>query len=185
MSRLGKLSITVPKEVQVNIEPGRVIVKGPQGELNQVVPLAAKVELSDDQLTVSVKNPEIRKNRAYWGLTRQLLANAVVGVTSGFTKQLEIQGIGYRAQVDGKNLVLNVGYSHPVNFPIPEGITIKVEKNTISVTGAAKQLVGEIAANIRAIKPPEPYKGKGIKYSNEIIRRKAGKLAKAAGTGAK
>ncbi|MFA4937394.1 MAG: 50S ribosomal protein L6 [Patescibacteria group bacterium] len=181
MSRLGKLLIAVPKEVQVKIEPGWVVVKGPKGEMSQVVPLQAKVELLGDQLKVSVNNPEIKKNKAYWGLTRQLLANAVAGVTDGFVKQLEIHGIGYRAQVDGKNLVLNVGYSHPVNFAISDDIAIKVEKNTITVSGVSKQLVGEIAANIRAIKPPEPYKGKGIKYSNEIVRRKAGKLAKAAG----
>ncbi|MFH1111551.1 MAG: 50S ribosomal protein L6 [Patescibacteria group bacterium] len=180
MSRLGKIPINIPKGVAVKIEPGLVVVKGPKGELNQAVPHEAIMEVVGDQLIVKVKNSEISRQKAYWGLTRQLLANAVAGVTVGFTKQLEIQGVGYRAQIDGKNLILNVGFSHPVNFSVPEGISIKVEKNLITVTGISKQLVGEITANIRAIKPPEPYKGKGIKYSDEVVRRKAGKLAKAA-----
>ncbi|MFH1866475.1 MAG: 50S ribosomal protein L6 [Patescibacteria group bacterium] len=186
MSRLGKQPITIPKGVEITIAPRVIKLKGPKGEFTQPLPGQVVVEQQADQLVVRLTKPEDRSSKALWGLARQLVANAVTGVSEGFSKQLEIQGVGYRAQVDGDKVVLNVGYSHPVNYKIPAGITIKVEKNIITVQGISKQQVGQVAAELRAIKIPEPYKGKGIKYVGEVVRRKAGKLAKAAtGPGAK
>ena len=180
MSRIGKLPITVPKEVTVKLEGNRVLVNGPKGELSQKIHPDVFVEQKDGKISVRVKNPEDKGDRSLWGLFRTLISNMTEGVTRGFEKKLEISGIGFRASLSGKNLVLSVGFSHQVIFPIPEGIDIKIEKNIITVSGADKQLVGETAANIRAIKKPEPYKGKGIKYADEVVRRKAGKVAKAA-----
>ncbi len=185
MSRLGKQPIIVPQGVQVTITVDSVQFKGPKGTMQQKIPSQIKVTQDVDKLIVSVSDVNNNTNRALWGLTRQLLANAVEGVTKGFIRQLEINGVGFRVQVEGNKLVLNVGFSHPVNFDLPNGITAKVEKNLITLEGIDKQLVGETAAQLRKVKPPEPYKGKGIKYLNEVIRRKAGKLAKAAGAGAK
>lgn len=185
MSRLGKLPITIPQGVTVTMNQDVVTVKGPKGEIKQPLPKQVQVDLTPEQIIVKLKHPDQTANRSFWGLARQLLANAVIGVNEGFKKQLEINGVGFRASAEGKNLVLNVGFSHIVNFSIPEGITIKVEKNIITIAGFDKQQVGEIAAQVRAIKPPEPYKGKGIKYIDEVIIRKAGKLAKAAGGPAK
>lgn len=182
MSRIGKKPIAIPDKVEVKLEGPGIMVKGPKGELRERIHPLVKVELQDKELLVSVKNPENAEERALWGLFRSLLANMVLGVTEGFEKKLEINGIGFKAAVKGKDLVLNVGFSHPVEFAIPEGITIKAEANTITVSGVDKQLVGETAARIRAIKKPEPYKGKGIKYADEQIRRKAGKAAKAVGS---
>lgn len=185
MSRLGKLPITIPQGVTVTMNQDVVTVKGPKGEIKQPLPKQVQVDLTPEQIIVKLKHPDQTAHRSFWGLARQLLANAVMGVNEGFKKQLEINGVGFRASAEGKNLVLNVGFSHIVNFSIPEGITIKVEKNIITIAGFDKQQVGEIAAQVRAIKPPEPYKGKGIKYIDEVIIRKAGKLAKAAGGPAK
>lgn len=185
MSRLGKLSIKVPPGVTVMLAANLATVKGPKGELTQALPRQVSVESGPDQLVVKLVHPDKAEDKAYWGLARQLLANSVRGVSEGFTKQLEIHGVGFRAAVEGTKLVLNVGYSHPVNFSLPAGITVQVAKNVITIQGVVKQQVGEVAAQIRAIKPPEPYKGKGIKYVNEVVRRKAGKLAKTAGVGAK
>ncbi|MCX6784910.1 MAG: 50S ribosomal protein L6 [Candidatus Komeilibacteria bacterium] len=179
MSRIGKKEIILPSGVQVTITGSLVEVKGPKGVLQVTVTPMVMVAQEADHLNVTVKNPEGIKDRAQWGLMRTLIANAVKGVTDGFSRQLEINGVGFKATVEGKILVLKVGFSHLVNFSIPEGIQIVVEKNTITVTGIDKHLVGQVAANIRAIKKPEPYKGKGIKYSDEVVRRKAGKLAKA------
>lgn len=180
MSRIGIKPIPVPGTVTVEIGQGNdVTVKGPKGELSQK--LTHKLELVQEDGQIVVKRPsEDREIKALHGLTRSLLNNMVVGVTDGYTKVLEIQGVGYRAQMQGKNLVLNVGYSHPVNLTPPEGISYAVEgNNKVSVMGINKQVVGEEAARVRGTRPPEPYKGKGIRYAGEYVRRKAGKAGKA------
>ena len=178
MSRIGLRPIPVPSGVDIQLTPGHVTVKGPKGELHQDVSRALSIEQENGDLKVSRPNDE-RRNRQLHGLTRTLIHNMVVGVTDGYTKALEIQGVGYRAALDGKTLVLNVGFSHPVRIEAPEGITFAVETPTrLSVSGIDKQLVGETAARIRRIRPPEPYKGKGIRYQGEFVRRKAGKAGK-------
>jgi large subunit ribosomal protein L6 len=180
MSRIGIKPIPVPNGVTVTIgDNNEVTVKGPKGELSGSLSPRMKIAQEDGTLTVSRPN-DARENKALHGLTRSLLNNMVVGVTDGYTKVLEIQGVGYRAQVNGRNLVLNVGYSHPVIMEPPEGITFAVETNTrVIVSGIDKQMVGEQAAKIRIVRPPEPYKGKGIRYQGEYVRRKAGKAGKA------
>ena len=183
MSRIGKKTIAIPSGVEVKTSVSTVQVKGPKGELTLALPPHTKVEMAENSLNVSVDKPELDTNAALWGLTRALISNMVKGVTEGFTKKLEINGVGYRAEVRGKSVVLSVGYSHPVELLIPNGIVVAVEKNVIIITGVDKQAVGQFAAVIRAQKPPEPYKGKGIKYEDEIVRRKAGKAAKAIGAG--
>ncbi len=177
MSRIGKKPITVPEGVSVDLGTGVVSVKGPKGELTQTVNRDMKIALADDTLTV--ERPTNRgPHRALHGLTRSLLANMVEGVTSGYEKRLEIQGVGYRARLQGKALELSVGYSHPVAMPAPDGIEFEVPQQTeIIVRGIDKQLVGETAAQIRRVRPPEPYKGKGIRYAGEHVRRKVGKRA--------
>lgn len=182
MSRLGKLPIIIPAGVQVEIKPEMVRVKGPQGEVAQVLPSRVTVTQEDNILHITVRQPELGSDKALWGLARQLVNNAVVGVAQGFVKKLEMSGIGFKAQMEDKNLILNIGFSHPVKYIVPVGVTVAVEKNNvISVSGASRQQVGQVAAEIRSLKKPEPYKGKGIKYAGEIIRRKAGKVVKAAG----
>ena len=177
MSRIGKLPIDIPDGVDVQIELGRVRVKGPKGELSQVVSRDLDFEREDSRLVV--KRPTDRKDhRALHGLTRTLVYNMVVGVTEGYEKRLEIQGVGYRAQLKGSNLELALGYSHPVRIDAPAGIEFEVPIPTqIVVRGIDKQAVGEIAAQIRKARPPEPYKGKGIRYEGEHVRRKVGKRA--------
>ena len=177
MSRIGKKPITVPDGVTVEVKPGLVSVKGPKGELSQVVSTEMTVTRSNGDLTV--ERPTDRgEHRALHGLTRSLIANMVEGVTEGFEKRLEIQGVGYRARLQGKALELSVGYSHPVSVAAPDGIEFEVPVPTqIVVRGIDKQLVGEIAARIRRSRPPEPYKGKGIRYAGEHVRRKVGKRA--------
>jgi len=182
MTRIGKQPIVIPKGVDVKIDNQRVVVKGPKGVLERDFHGRISFERNDNIIKAIVKNPEEKRSRELWGLSRVLLYNMIEGVTKGFSKQLEINGVGYRASVAGKKLTLSVGYSHPVEFDIPEEIEIKVEKNIITVAGIDKQLVGQAAAQIREIKKPEPYKGKGIKYIDEVIRRKAGKVVKTAGT---
>jgi len=177
MSRLGKLPIEIPAGTQIKIEGGLIMVKGPKGELKEKTIDRIFLELGEKEIKVSVKNPEDKTERSLWGMFRGILNNMVVGVNKGFEKKLEISGVGYRATVSGNKLVLNAGYSHPVNFQLPEGITAKVEGNVITLNGISKYLVGEVAARIRKVRPPEPYKGKGIKYSDETVRRKAGKTA--------
>ncbi len=174
----------MPAEVEAKIEGPGLTVKGPKGELRLRISPLVKVEQLAGTIAVSIKDEANQEQKALWGLTRTLIDNMVKGVTVGFQKQLEISGIGYKANISGPKLVLNVGFSHPVEFPVPEGIEIKVAANVITVAGIDKQLVGETSAQIRAIKKPEPYKGKGIKYVDEQIRRKAGKAAKAVGGGA-
>jgi large subunit ribosomal protein L6 len=177
MSRIGRSPIEVPAGVSVSISPGRVMVNGPLGELSQDVP--ARMQIEQKESTITVTRPTERgDDRALHGLTRTLVANMVEGVTKGFEKRLEIQGVGYRASLRGAALELNVGYSHPVVKDAPAGITYEVPTPTeIIVKGIDKQQVGQIAAEIRKVRPPEPYKGKGIRYQGEYVRRKVGKRA--------
>jgi large subunit ribosomal protein L6 len=177
MSRIGKQPIAIPDGVDVDIKPGAVSVKGPKGELNQVIPREMKVQSADGTLTV--ERPTDRgEHRALHGLTRSLIANMVEGVTDGFEKRLQIQGVGYRAQLKGKTLELALGYSHPVTIEAPEGIEFELPQPTeVVVRGIDKQLVGEMAARVRKSRPPEPYKGKGVRYAGEHVTRKVGKRA--------
>jgi large subunit ribosomal protein L6 len=177
MSRIGRQPIQVPDGVTVSLGAGRVTVNGPRGELNQQV--SERMEIAEEDGALTVKRATDRgDDRALHGLTRSLIANMVEGVTDGFSKQLEIQGVGYRARLQGKALELSVGYSHPVSIPAPDGIEFEVPQPTqVIVRGIDKQLVGEIAARIRRVRPPEPYKGKGIRYAGEHVRRKVGKRA--------
>lgn len=179
MSRIGTRLITIPSGVTTTLEDGHMRVTGPKGELTVVINHRINVSVQDDAISVN-RSGNDKMARALHGLTRQLIANAVTGVSQGFTKRLEMHGIGYRAQTDGSQLTLTVGFSHPVIVQAPEGITFNVDKNTnIAVSGIDKERVGQIAAEIRAVKKPEPYKGKGIRYEGEYVRRKAGKAAKA------
>jgi large subunit ribosomal protein L6 len=180
MSRIGKLPVVIPKGVTVNINKNNVAVKGPKGELTRDFFPEINIKEEDGQMIVT-RNSEHRTHRAKHGLTRALLNNMVTGVSEGFKRELYIEGVGYRANLQGKNLVLNVGYSHPIVFEPPEGIAFEVDKSgrELAVSGIDNELVGEIAARIRRTRPPEPYKGKGIRYVGERIRRKAGKAGKA------
>jgi large subunit ribosomal protein L6 len=177
MSRIGKRPIDVPAGVNVSIDPGRVMVSGPLGELQQQVPMRMAIAREDGRLIVT-RPTERGDDRALHGLTRTLVANMVEGVTKGFEKKLQIQGVGYRAALRGTSLELNVGFSHPVVIDAPKGITFEVPTPTeVTVKGIDKQQVGEIAAQVRKVRPPEPYKGKGIRYEGEYVRRKVGKRA--------
>ncbi len=177
MSRIGKQPIEIPSTVSVGITHGRVQVNGPLGELSQTLPARMKIEQGDGQIVVT-RPTERGPDRALHGLTRSLIANMVEGVTSGFEKHLEIQGVGYRAALRGTDLELNVGYSHPVVMKPRAGITFEVPVPTqVIVKGTDKQQVGQTAAEVRAVRPPEPYKGKGIRYRDEVVRRKVGKRA--------
>jgi len=178
MSRLGKLPVALTNNVEAQIKDKEIIIKGPKGELSTAYKGdKVKVEKTDEGLLVSIKDLADRELRAYWGLYRSLINNMVHGVTEGFEKKLEISGVGYRAAVSGQTLTLNMGYSHPVDFPVPEGITITVEGNVITVSGIDKQLVGETAARIRKVRKPDVYKQKGIRYQGEILIKKEGKTA--------
>jgi len=178
VSRIGKMPITVPAGVEVIIEPTEVIVKGPKGQLSEKIPPGIKVIKEDNIITVQ-RQSESKLHRSLHGLIRTLISNMVTGVSEGFSKTLEIVGVGYRATKKGDDIELAMGFSHPVTMKQPEGIEFEVPAPTrIIVKGSNKQMVGEIAANIRGIRPPEPYKGKGIKYEGEYIRRKVGKTAK-------
>jgi large subunit ribosomal protein L6 len=183
MSRVGKKPIVIPEGVTAQISGVNVSIKGPKGSITIEMHPKVSAALNGQEITVSVKRENDKRERALWGLTRALINNMVVGVTSGFTKVLEITGVGYKAQITGKKLVLSLGYSHPVEMEVPEGLETKVERNTITITGIDRQKVGQFAAVIREQRPPEPYKGKGIRYSDEVIRRKAGKVVKAVGGG--
>lgn len=178
MSRIGKRPIDIPSKVTVNIDGQHIAVKGPKGELDWVLPEQVTVEQDGETIKV-VRRDESRVARQRHGLSRTLVANMVQGVSQGFEKRLEIQGVGYRAQVQGRNLILNVGYSKPVEIVPPDGIQVAVENNTnVVIRGINKETVGDTAARIRAVRPPEVYKGKGIRYAGEIVRRKAGKAGK-------
>ncbi|CAG0966292.1 MAG: 50S ribosomal protein L6 [Anaerolinea sp.] len=179
MSRIGKQPVKLPAKVQVSIEGALVTVKGPKGELS--ASMHPNMKVTQDQGVITVERPDDeRENRALHGLTRALINNMVTGVSTGFKRTLLIEGVGYRAEMKGKNLVLYLGYSHPIEVEPPAGITFSVgERNVVvNVEGPDKQVVGQVAANIRKIRPPEPYLGKGVRYEGEIIRRKAGKAGK-------
>lgn len=179
MSRIGKAPIAIPDGVKIQVKGGTVEVAGPKGKLTQRIPADMEVKQEDDALTV-IRPTDSRQHRSLHGLTRALINNMVVGVSEGFSKTLQIEGVGYRAEMNGKTLVLNIGYSHPVEFEPSNDITFAVENRskTIIVSGIDKQVVGEVAAKIRKQRPPEPYKGKGIRYDGEYVRRKAGKAGK-------
>jgi large subunit ribosomal protein L6 len=175
MSRIGKKPVALPKGVTASVEGRTVKVKGPKGELKVTLVEEVDARVDDHGITVSPRT-EMERAAQMWGLSRTLVNNLVQGVTNGFTEKLEIQGVGYRAAVQGKNLNLQLGFSHDVAYPIPAGITITSEKPTmLTITGIDKQLVGQVAAEIRGYRPPEPYKGKGVRYANEYVRRKEGK----------
>lgn len=175
MSRIGKLPITLPSGVKITVDVNAVRVEGPKGKLASTLPSGVAVTIDGNVVRVERASDD-RKVRALHGLTRKLIANMTQGVSQGFIRVLEINGVGYRAEVKGQEIHMTLGYSHPVVFPLPAGITASVERQVvITLSGADRQLVGEIAAEIRSLRPPEPYKGKGIKYREEVIRRKAGK----------
>ena len=180
MSRIGKKPILIPESVQVKIEGKAIKVSGPKGELSLEIRPEIKIEIKEGKIFLQSKIKNKQTN-ALWGLSRALLANMIKGVVDGYEKKLEIEGLGYRVQLSGENILLYVGYSHPVEIKAPSGIKFSVEKNVITVSGIDKEKVGQIAANIRKVKPPEPYKGKGIRYSGEKIRKKLGKKAVAVG----
>jgi len=183
MSRIGKQPVIIPEKVEATVDGNIVKVKGPKGELTREIPPRVAIEITDEDgekvIKASVQNPEEKSEKALWGTARSLINGMVEGVTEGFEKKLEVVGVGYKAAVSGKILNLDVGYSHSVPFELPEGIEAKVEKNIITISGIDKELVGQVAANIRKTRKPEPYKGKGIRYTDEVVRRKAGKAAKA------
>ena len=192
MSRIGKQPIILPSGTTAELSGNHLTVKGPKGTLELDVHPKVSVKMTDNEITVDVAKHEDKREKSLWGLSRSLVQNLVDGVTTGYTKQLDVVGVGFKAEVRGTTLVLNLGFSHAIDFEIPAGIDVKVEKDaskvtilqyqtTITLTGIDKQLVGQVAANIRELKKPEPYKGKGIKYSDETIIRKAGKVVKAVG----
>lgn len=178
-SNIGKQPIQIEAGVTVTKDGRNITVNGTKGTLSWSVPLGIDLEINDNIITVK-KEHEARYLEKFYGLTRSLVANMVIGVSKGFDKKLELSGVGYRARVDGRDLVLNLGFSHPVKVTAPENISFKVEENIITISGIDKQIVGDIASKIRKVRPPDPYKAKGIKYEGEKVRRKAGKTAKAA-----
>ena len=176
MSRIGRMPIAIPKGVEVRADKESVRVKGPKGDLANRIPPGLSVAVANDEVRITRSNDEPQQ-RAYHGLLRSLLANAVNGVTKGFTRELEIVGVGYKAELKGKTVLFSLGYSHPIEFPIPEGISVALDAKAgkLTVTGADRQRVGQTAAEIRKLRVPDPYKAKGIKYAEEVIRRKVGK----------
>jgi large subunit ribosomal protein L6 len=181
MSRIGRKVLPLPKGVTLAQKAGLVSVKGPKGELTKAVPTGVSIKTEADKITVLRENDE-RQNRAKHGLMRAHLANMVKGVTDGWTRELEINGVGYRAEVAGDTMTMALGYSHPVVFKLPKGVSAKVDKNKVTLTSADRDLVGQTAAKVRELRPPEPYKGKGVKYAEEVIKKKVGK-AGATGSG--
>jgi large subunit ribosomal protein L6 len=175
MSRIGKLPILIPRGVEIKILKNNIQCKGPKGTLN--FDFDPRIGISKDDSEIKVFLSKDKKNKALWGVTRQLISNMILGITSGFEKKLEVIGIGFRTQTKGNKLVLNVGFTHPIEIEAPKDIKFQVAKNTITILGIDKQLVGQVAAKIRSIKVPEPYKGKGIRYVGEHVRKKAGKKA--------
>jgi len=179
MSRIGNKAIAVPSGVELKLADSTLSVKGPKGELTEALPSEIEVTIENDQIKFS-RNEENADIRALHGLARSLVSNMVTGVTTGWAKELEIQGVGYRAEAKGKVLNLLLGFSHPVNMDVPEGLSVSVENNTkVKIEGIDKQQVGQFAANVRSLRPPEPYKGKGVRYSDEYVRRKVGKTGAA------
>jgi len=180
MSRIGKQAITLPEKVKVKLDGQKISIDGPKGSLSRILPSLVCCTLDEGKQALFIdKTQDTKISQALFGLSRTLVANMVTGVSTGFQKRLQITGVGYRAQLTGKDLVLNMGYSHPVTMITPEGLSVSVESPTsVVVSGTQKDMVGEFAAKIRSVRPPEPYKGKGIAYEGEIIRRKAGKTGK-------
>jgi large subunit ribosomal protein L6 len=178
MSRIGKKPVEIKEGVTVTVNGNNVVVSGSRGELTFPVPAGIKVEVVDGQVKI-LRESETKVVRSLHGSIQRVIDNMIKGVSEGWTKTLELIGTGYRARVEGRDLILAIGFSHPVKFAPPEGVTFEVQENKIIITGLNRQVVGQIAANIRAVRPPEPYKGKGVKYDTEKIRRKAGKAAKA------
>ena len=175
MSRIGKQPVVLPAGISAKVADGAVTLKGPKGELTQKIPETVAVALEGSALNIT-RTGEDKQSRADHGTIRALLQNMVVGLKEGYSRELEIQGVGFKASISGKQLTLNVGYSHPVEYTVPEGITVAVTDGTqLKVSGIDKQLVGQVSARIRSFRPPEPYKGKGVRYKNERVRRKAGK----------
>ncbi len=192
MSRVGKKPVVLESGVEAKLDGQNLTIKGPKGSLSLTVHPKVSLSIADNEVTVDVAKKEDKREKALWGLSRALVQNMVEGVTKGYTKKLDVIGVGFKAEVRGQTLVLNLGFSHPIEFAIPDGIVMKSEKDTekigipqyqttITIDGIDKHLVGQVSANIRELKKPEPYKGKGIKYSDETIRRKAGKVVKAVG----
>ncbi|MDA3898076.1 MAG: 50S ribosomal protein L6 [Desulfobacteraceae bacterium] len=177
MSRVGKKPIEISDKIKITYSDRILTVSGDKGTLTQTIHPDINLNIEDNSLTVTIDNMD-KKTRSLWGMTRALIANMVTGVSQGFERALEINGIGYRAEINGKNILFNLGYSHPIDFPLPEGIFANVEKNIIKLSGIDKDLLGHTASTIRSLRPPEPYKGKGVKYAEEHIQRKAGKTAK-------
>ena len=175
MSRIGKMPVAVPQGVEVRLEGANITVKGPKGELARVLHPHITVKQENNELTVTVASPDEKSDRALWGLFRNLIANMVEGVTKGFEKKLEVIGVGYKVSGAGAKITLDVGFSHEVPIDLPKGVTAAVDKNIITLSSADKEMLGESAARIRSIRPPEPYKGKGIRYETEVIKRKVGK----------
>ena len=174
MSRVGRAPVAIPSGVSVGHAEGAVQVKGPKGALSVRIPEGIRVEVESEQVRL-LRSDEKKKTRALHGLARALVANMVTGVTEGFVKELEIHGVGYRADVSGKTLKLAVGFSHPVDVPIPEGLSVSLQDGKVRIEGIDRQLVGQFAAEVRSLRPPEPYKGKGVRYAGERVRRKVGK----------
>ncbi|MCG8472877.1 MAG: 50S ribosomal protein L6 [Desulfobacterales bacterium] len=174
MSRIGKKPIVLPGSVKVAYADRKLVVEGPKGKLEQEIHPTCDLKIDENVMTVEIAQ-DVRKAGAFHGMTRALVANMVTGVEKGFEKSLEVNGIGYKVEVKGQTVILNVGYSHAVSYELPEGVTASVDRNILKIMGADKQAVGQVAANIRDVRPPEPYKGKGIKYVDEFIQRKAGK----------
>jgi large subunit ribosomal protein L6 len=179
MSRIGKKPILIPNEVEVKLEGNEVMVKGPKGEIRKEIHPEIKIEINNKEIRITPFKPS-KKTNALWGLTRALVANMVKGVTEGFEKELQIEGIGYKARIENNKLILNIGFSHPVEVEIKEGIKFSINKNIIKIEGVDKELVGQLAAKIRALRPPEAYKGKGIRYVGETVKLKPGKKVVAA-----
>ena len=177
MSRIGKMPIQIPSGVTVELKDGTILAKGPKGELSLELPPLSKLSIDGDTITVT-RTSEEKSHKAQHGLTRSLVQNTITGVQEGFTKELEVNGVGFKIRIEGKELVMSLGFSHDIRYTIPEDVSVAVDKMKIIVTGINKQRVGQIAAEIREFKKPEPYKGKGIKYSDERIIRKAGKSGK-------
>jgi len=184
MSRIGKKPIIIPSGIEVKIEERKVTAKGPKGELSYNLPAGVKAEIQNGILTISAKERD-KASRALWGTTRMHISNMIQGVNQGFSKQLQIEGIGYRANIEGENLMLQVGFTHPVKIPTEKDIKFQVEKNIITVFGIDKEKVSKIASQIKRVRPPEPYKGKGIRYFGEHIRKKVGKKAATGSAGGK
>jgi len=182
MSRVGKQIISIPETIEIKIENKEIFVKGQKGELKQVLPDFLRVVIKGQELNLTIGNIKDRKQKSLWGTMNRLIFNMIKGVTDGFEKRLELVGVGYRAEVNDDKLILRLGFSHLIEYPIPSDIKITVEKNLIIITGINKQRVGDVAAKIRRFRKPEPYKGKGVKYVDEVIRRKVGKKAVGAGS---